>query len=142
MTLGNLSGATRAAAWLLALTFSSIHPALGQESRAEKGRGARLSIEPEEHDFGSVRQDEKLVHEFTIVNSGTEPLEIRRISTSCGCTAALAAERIVPPGEATTLRVTMETRKSRGRVERSVSLASNDPRRVHTVRVQAFIEAP
>jgi hypothetical protein len=142
MTGMKLSRAARTAACLLALTFSSLHLVAGQEGKSEKGRGARLSIEPEEHDFGSARQDEVLVHEFTIVNTGTEPLEIRRISTSCGCAAALPAERIVAPGGSTTLRVTLETRKSRGRVERSVSLASNDPRRVHTVRVQAFIEAP
>jgi hypothetical protein len=134
-------GAARAA-WLLALLLPSIQGEAGQEGETEKSAGPRLSIAPEEHDFGPVGQDQKLIHEFTIVNAGTEPLEIRRISTSCGCTAALAAERVVPPGGATTLRVTMETRKSRGRVERSVSLASNDPRRVHTIRVQAFIEAP
>jgi hypothetical protein len=134
-------GAARAAAWVLALFAFSTDLALGQQGKVQKS-APRLSIAPEDHDFGSVGQDEKLVHEFAIVNEGTEALEIRRISTSCGCAAALAAERVVPPGGTTTLRVTLETRKSRGRIERSVSLASNDPRRVHTVRVQAFVEAP
>jgi hypothetical protein len=36
----------------------------------------------------------------------------------------------------------METRKYKGAVERSVSVASNDKRRVATVRVRAFVEAP
>jgi Protein of unknown function (DUF1573) len=107
-----------------------------------KSDGPRAELEPEEFDFGSVQQDQKLVHDFTVRNTGTEELEIRRISTSCGCTAALASDRTVAPGAATTLKVTLETRKYRGVVERSVSIATNDPGRVHTVRVKAFVEAP
>ena len=89
---------------------------------------AKTLIEPDAHDFGAVEQDKKLVHEFTITNEGTEDLEIRRISTSCGCAAAITADRIVGPGETTTLEVTIETRKYKGRIERSISVATNDPK--------------
>ena len=51
--------------------------------------GPRMEIFPEVHDFGNSRQNQKLVHEFKIQNTGTEDLVIGRISTSCGCTAAL-----------------------------------------------------
>jgi hypothetical protein len=101
-----------------------------------------MEIEPSEHDFGNTRQDQKLVYDFLIKNAGTEDLTLLRIATSCGCTAAFPAERVVPPGGTTTLQVTMETRKYKGAVERSVSVASNDKRRVATVRVRAFVEAP
>jgi hypothetical protein len=102
-----------------------------------------MEIEPSEHDFGSTRQDQKLVYEFVVRNTGTEDLELLRIATSCGCTAALPAERIVPPGGSTTLEVTLETRKYKGVLERSVSVASNDrTRRVGTVHVKAFVEVP
>jgi len=111
-------------------------------ARSAKGEGPRVEIEPEEYDFGSVQQEQKLVYEFTVRNTGTEELEIRRISTSCGCTAALTSDRTVAAGASTILRVTLETRKYKGVVERSVSIATNDPGRVHTVRVKAFVEAP
>lgn len=120
----------------LALTVAS-----GASGQRKKGEGPRLEIQPLEHDFGSLPQGQKVVHEFTITNAGTESLEIRRISTSCGCTAALTTDRTVPAGGTTTLKVTLETRKYRGAIERSVSVASNDPRRVHTVRVKAFVES-
>jgi hypothetical protein len=112
-------------------------------AQSSKSAGARMEIEPSEHDFGSVRQDQKLVYEFVVRNAGTEDLELLRIATSCGCTAALPAERIVPPGGSTTLEVTLETRKYKGVLERSVSVASNDrTRRVGTVHVKAFVEVP
>ncbi|MGH9323989.1 MAG: DUF1573 domain-containing protein [Vicinamibacteria bacterium] len=110
------------------------------EAQSKKTSAARMAIEPEEHDFGPVRQDQKMDYEFIVRNTGTEDLEIRRIATSCGCTAAITTDRIVPPGGSTTLKVTLETRKYKGVVERSISLASNDPARVQTVRVKAFVE--
>jgi hypothetical protein len=109
-------------------------------AQAAKSGGPRMEIEPSEHDFGPARQDQKLVYDFVVKNTGTEDLELLRIATSCGCTAALPAERIVPPGGSTTLQVTLETRKYKGAVERSISVASNDRKRVATVRVKAFVE--
>jgi hypothetical protein len=99
-----------------------------------------MEIQPEEHDFGNAQQNQKLVHRFTVLNTGTEDLVIRRISTSCGCTAAIAADQVVPPGGTTRLDVTLETRNYSGVVQRSVSVASNAPDRVRTVRVRAFVE--
>ena len=104
--------------------------------------GPVMEIEPKDHDFGGVQQDQKLVHEFTVTNVGTEDLEIRRISTSCGCTAAILADSIVKPGESTTLEVVLETRKYKGVIDKSVSVASNDRERVRTIRVRAFVEVP
>jgi hypothetical protein len=104
--------------------------------------GPRMEIEPSDHDFGGVKPNQELLHVFTVSNVGTEPLEIRRISTSCGCTAAIAKTRVLNPGQSTTLEVTLETRKYKGVIEKSVSVASNDPARVHTIRVKAFVEVP
>ena len=116
--------------------------ALSATGLAQKKTGPVMEIEPEEFDFGGVQQNQELVHEFTVKNVGTEDLEIRRISTSCGCTAAVPASRIVRPGESTVLEVVLETRKYKGVVDKSVSVASNDRDVVRTVRVKAFVEVP
>ena len=46
------------------------------------------------------------------------------------------------PGESTTLEVILETRKYKGVIDKSVSVASNDRERVRTIRVRAFVEVP
>ena len=112
-----------------------------QSSRKSKSDGPRIEIEPAKHDFGDVSQSQKLSYEFVVTNTGTEELEIRRLSTTCGCTAAITTDRRVPPGGSTKLQVILETRKYKGVIERSVSVASNDPGRVHTVRLKAFVES-
>lgn len=112
-------------------------------SQTARTAGPRISIEPAEHDFGPAHQDQKLVYDFVVMNTGDQELSLLKIATSCGCTAALPAERVVPPGGSTTLTVTLETRKYKGVLERSISVASNDKRqRVATVRVKAFVEVP
>jgi len=127
---------------VVAITALLLSAPMPLRAQAAKGGGPLISIEPSQHDFGSARQDQKLVYDFVVRNTGTEDLTILRIATSCGCTAALPAERLIPPGGSTTLQVTLETRKYKGVLERSISVASNDRRRVATIRVQAFVEVP
>ena len=127
---------------VVALATMLLSAAEPLHAQASKSGGPRMEIEPSEHDFGPARQDQKLVYDFLVKNTGTEDLELLRIATSCGCTAALPAQRIVPPGGSTALQVTLETRKYKGVLERSISVASNDRRRVATVRVKAFVEVP
>jgi hypothetical protein len=119
---------------------SSIGAQAGQKSGEDSAEGPRLEIVPESHDFGKVKQNQKLVKDFELKNVGTEELVLGRISTSCGCTAALTSEKTVEPGGSTILKVTFETRRYKGAVQRSVSIASNDPRRVKTLKVKAFVE--
>jgi hypothetical protein len=113
----------------------------GKKTGNDSVKGPRIEIAPESHDFGKVKQNQKLDKEFELKNVGTEDLVLGRISTSCGCTAALTSKKTLKPGESTSLKVTFETRRYKGAVQRSVSIASNDPRRVRTLRVKAFVEA-
>lgn len=106
----------------------------------ESASGPRIEIRPETHDFGRVEQNLKLEKEFEVENVGTEDLIIKRVSTTCGCTAALTSDQIVKPGQKTTLKVSFETRMYKGSIQRKVSVASNDPRRVKTITVKAIVE--
>ena len=110
--------------------------------RTELRPGPIMEIEPVEFDFGDVCQDQQMSYGFTLSNTGTETLDILHISTSCGCAAAVTPDRKVQPGESTTLMVSMKTLKYKGVIERSVSIASNDKRRVQTVKVKAFVQVP
>ena len=110
--------------------------------RTELRTGPIMEIEPVEYDFGDVSQNQQMSYGFTLSNTGTETLDILHISTSCGCAAAVMSDRKVQPGESTTLMVTIKTLKYKGVIERSISIASNDKRRVQTVKVKAFVQVP
>lgn len=88
--------------------------------------GPRIRVEPESFDFGQAAQNKTLHKEFSIRNFGNEDLVIESVSTTCGCTAALMESKVVKPGGTTPLRVSLETRTYKGRVQRSVMVRSND----------------
>ena len=110
-----------------------------QTNESDAVSGPRMEIAPETRDYGKVEQNEKLDEEFEIRNTGTEDLRIGRIATSCGLTATLTSGKVVRPGKTAVLKVTLETRRYKGLLHRSVSISSNDPRRIRTVRVKAFV---
>lgn len=78
-------------------------------------------------DIGVVEQGRTVEVNFVIQNLGNAPLEIRGITTSCGCTAASATGNIVPPGKSTQVRVRYDTKGKMGHTEKTVTVAVNDP---------------
>jgi hypothetical protein len=109
---------------LLALAAAGL---LASASARAGEEGPRLRVEPASFDFGRAVQDRTLRKEFTLRNLGDRELVIESVSTTCGCTAAIAGEKRVAPGRSTPLTVTLETRRSKGRLERQVLVRSNDP---------------
>ena len=106
-------------------------------------KAPRIRVEPEVFDFGRALPSRTLRKDFRIRNFGDAPLTIDGVSTTCGCTAALAAESRVEPGGSTVLRVTLQTRRDFGRVEREVLVRSNDPETpLARARVIATVEEP
>jgi hypothetical protein len=121
------------------LAMAALLGAAGAEEKAPPA--PRIRVEPESFDFGKALPGKVLRKEFALRNFGDAPLLIEGVSTTCGCTAALADERQLPPGGSTALRVSLETRKYSGRVERQVLVRSNDPKApLLTVTVSATVE--
>ncbi len=93
--------------------------------------------------FPKVKEGTKLRHEFVFTNTGNAPLIIKRVTTSCGCAAALASEDKIMPGKEGKIRVQFDTRGYSGQVTKQVYVESNDPVEPHKVlEIQAEIEVP
>jgi hypothetical protein len=104
--------------------------------------GPRIAIEPTTFDFGQALPGKTLHKEFLIRNHGNEDLLIEGVSTTCGCTAALADRQKIRPGTSTALRVSLETRKYSGAVQRLVLVRSNDPTRgLYEIKLQVTVTA-
>jgi hypothetical protein len=103
----------------------------------------RIRVEPEAFEFGKTLPGKTLRKEFTLRNFGEAELVIEKVSTTCGCTAAITANTRLEPGGSTQLSVTLETRSYSGKLERQVLVRSNDPKTpLLTVRVSATVETP
>jgi hypothetical protein len=115
---------------LLSLAVSAAAAgAQGPAPQAGAKKGARIAVEPASFDFGQALQNKTLNHDFVLRNVGDEPLRIEDVKTTCGCTAALPNARVVAPGGQTRLQVSLQTRTAEGRLEKGVTIRSNDPTR-------------
>jgi hypothetical protein len=51
------------------------------------------------HDFGTIKKDVAVEHEFEFTNTGSEPLLISSVKASCGCTVTDYTKEQIPAGE-------------------------------------------
>ena len=86
-----------------------------------------LQVNNPKYDFGEIFQGEKVLHVFEFVNEGDETLNIDRVRSSCGCTAALVSEKIIPPGGKGELQANFDSTRFRNAVSKTIYLYSNDP---------------
>jgi len=93
----------------------------------QKESSAIIHFPETQHDFGVVKEGQKVEYTFTFDNSGKSNLEIGDIKTSCGCTAALVSQKVLAPGEKGTLKVELDTSKRKGKMSRVITISSNDP---------------
>jgi hypothetical protein len=78
-------------------------------------------------DFGELRTIIPVTRELRITNSGTDTLRISNVSGSCGCTGTLLSDSDIPPGGNGILKITFDPAKFKGKVEKVVSMKTNDP---------------
>ena len=94
-------------------------------------------------DFGKIKQGDIASHEFVFANEGDDTLTIEKVSTSCGCTAALVSDRAIPPGKSGKIEVKFDSRGYSGQITKVVYVQSNDPKDPQRpLEIKAEIEVP
>jgi len=114
----------------LALTLGGLGCAKSNKKGApvnEQAASPKLEIAEKVHDFGKVTEGDKPTYLFKVKNSGTGILRIERVTTSCGCTAAVLKNKEVLPGGEGGVEVTFDTNHRGGDNRKSITLFTNDP---------------
>ncbi|MCK4414853.1 MAG: DUF1573 domain-containing protein [Candidatus Eisenbacteria sp.] len=89
--------------------------------------GPVAELDPPIHDFGTITQGVLYRAEVILRNGGTAPLEVRAVTSDCGCTVAELADSLLAPGEATPLRFSFASRSFSGKIEKHLFVETNDP---------------
>ncbi|WP_237390390.1 DUF1573 domain-containing protein [Fulvivirga sediminis] len=120
-------------------TVMEYFPPLSQEDLAE---APRLKISSPVHDFGKIKQGEKVTTSFQLYNSGKTELKIREAKSNCSCAEASVKKDNLKPGESTEVKITFNSNGRRGNQQKSVTIFSNDPTAsAQRVTVKAYVEA-
>lgn len=92
------------------------------------------------HNFGSIREGEKVVYDFSFKNNGKTPLIIASAVGSCGCTVPAYPTQPIAPGESGVIKVEFNSADKAGHQEKSISVSSNTARGISMLYITADVQ--
>ncbi len=98
---------------------------LNEDGDLEETTAPVFEFEQESHDFGEIPEGPKVSYEFKFTNVGKEPLIIKHVKASCGCTTPEWPKEPIMPGEESTIKAVYNTSKRPGPFNKSITITSN-----------------
>jgi hypothetical protein len=93
----------------------------------QKLAAPKAKLNEESFNFGTIIPGKTVEHDFILKNEGKEPLIIRKISTTCGCTASKPEKYTINSGESTVLKCSFDSRGKAGKQFQTITVIVNDP---------------
>jgi len=100
----------------------------------------KIEFAETEHDFGTIKQGEKVNHVFVFKNTGENPLMVTQVQPSCGCTVPEWTKEPVAPGAEGKVEVMFNSEGRSGAQHKSVTVVSNTSPRANTLTFTVEIE--
>lgn len=100
---------------------------------------AEITFEEKAFDFGDVQQGNQVSHSFKFQNTGTEPLMILQVQTTCGCTAPEWPKKPIPPGQTAEIVVNFNSSKKVGRQNKIITVYTNGKKTEEKLKIVANI---
>lgn len=77
------------------------------------------------HDFGDIYQGDVSTHTFTFTNTGSAPLILANVQTTCGCTAPEWTKDPILPGADGSIKVVYNSSGKMGKQNKIITVYSN-----------------
>jgi hypothetical protein len=88
-----------------------------------------VTVQEPVHDFGTLMEGEKAIFTFVVENTGSAPLVIEKIKTTCGCTTADYTRGEIAPGGEGEVTLHVNTKGYGGRkIDKSATVYTNAPK--------------
>lgn len=87
--------------------------------------GPKIEFSEKSKDFGDIFQGDKVSHIFQFKNTGTEPLVLSNVITSCGCTATEWPREPIAPGQSGEISATFNSSGKMGKQNKVITVVSN-----------------
>jgi hypothetical protein len=98
-----------------------------QPAATPEGPQPKIVFEELKYDFGEAMGVEKVEHIYKFRNDGPGQLKVDKVSTTCGCTAALISSKEIPPGGKGEIKTTFTVGGRQGKQTKHIYVYSNDP---------------
>ena len=109
----------------LSLFFITFSLAQEKTETSEQKPGPRMAFEETTFDFGDIHQGDQVEHTFVFENTGTEPLVLTNVQTTCGCTVPKWPREPIMPGQKGEIHVKFNSAGKMGKTTKVVKIISN-----------------
>lgn len=93
---------------------------------AKAAKGPVITWEKTTHDFGDIRQGDKVEHTYSFTNTGSEPLIITNVQVTCGCTTPKGFPRDpIAPGQSGEITIGFNSTGKIGKQNKVITVVSN-----------------
>lgn len=121
---------------LACVLFTSLHAS----AQSGKGPEAKIEFDSVEYNFGKVPEcGKKVEYTFEFTNTGTIPLLITRVATTCKCIDHKFSKKPVPPGGKGEIKVTFNPKKQKGVFYKVIQVFSNTSEQRHILTVRGEV---
>jgi len=85
----------------------------------------KIVFEKTDFDFGTVKEGDKVSHTFKFKNTGTIPLLISDVRSTCGCTVPKWPQEAIPPGKEDKISVIFDTAGKKEKQHKPITITAN-----------------
>lgn len=103
---------------------------------------AEITFQEKSFDFGDIQQGNQVSHKFVFQNTGSEPLMVLQVQTTCGCTAPEWPKKPIPPGDSSEIVVNFNTTKKVGRQNKIITVYTNGKKAEEKLKIVANVLVP
>jgi hypothetical protein len=94
-----------------------------------------------EHDFGKVKEGEKVSWQFSFENKGPGDLVLTGVTTTCGCTVTKYDVKPISAGESGTIEAVFDTSGRSGKQTKTITVKSNASKPVILLKITAEVDS-
>lgn len=87
--------------------------------------GPVISFKELSHEFGDIVQGDSVSYTYSFKNTGTAPLIISEVVTTCGCTVPSFSKEPIAPGGSGDITVVFKSAGKEGRQNKIITVLSN-----------------
>ena len=91
------------------------------------------------HDFGTLKEGDKVTHVYKFKNTGAVPLIIETVRPSCGCTAPNWSKEPIPVGGTGEVEVVFDSKGKPNAQNKTVTVTANTWPQSTVLRFKAFV---
>ncbi len=101
---------------------------------------AQIQFKAETLDYGVIDKGSDGVRVFEFTNTGSAPLIITKVSSSCGCTIPKKPEEPILPGETGEIQVKYDTNRV-GPIRKAITVISNADTPTKVLKIKGEVKA-